>query len=364
MKVIIGGGGTGGHIFPAIAVADTIKDKYPSAEILFVGAKGRMEMDRVPKAGYPIEGLPVSGLYRKLTWRNVSFVFRLLISLWQARSIIRRFKPDVVIGFGGYASGPTLEMAVRLGIPTVIHEGNSFPGITNRMLGKRVRKVCVAYPDMDRYFPPEKIVLTGNPVRRSILVASEKLRREAVAFFELDQNKRTLLVFGGSLGARTLNEALAAHTQLIAGHTDVQIIWQVGKLYEATYRGSGTEKLSHVRMLQFVDRMDLAYMVADLVVCRAGALTLSELSVVAKPAVLVPSPNVAEDHQTKNAMRLAESGAADIVTDKDARELLMQRVYELVYDDRRLRELSDNIRQFAKREAAGEIVIAMENVLK
>ena len=315
MKIIVSGGGSGGHVFPAIAIADALKKKDKFIEILFVGAKGKIEMEKVPKAGYEIEGLWISGLQRKLTLRNLSFPFKLISSLWKARGILKRFKPDVVVGVGGFASGPVLEMASRMGIPCLIQEQNSYAGITNRLLAKKVDRICVAYDGMERFFPASKIVHTGNPVRQDLLDLSQK-KNEAIAHFGLDPDKKTLLVFGGSLGARTLNEMMDTGYQSIKSLTDTQVLWQVGKLYEVSFQNSETAQLDHVRLLTFIDRMDLAYAVADVVMCRAGASTISELCLAGKASILIPSPNVAEDHQRKNAEALVSKNAARLVLEQ------------------------------------------------
>lgn len=354
LKVIISGGGTGGHIFPAIAIAKAIQKIQPDAEILFVGAKGRMEMEKVPKAGYPIKGLWISGFQRKLTWQNLLFPLKLISSLLKARQIITTFKPDVAIGVGGYASGPLLEMATRMGVPALIQEQNSYAGATNKLLAKKVQKICVAYDKMERYFPKEKIIITGNPVRND-LVNIEATKAEAAAYFTLDVNKKTILIIGGSLGARTLNQAMAESTEWLRGRTDVQILWQCGGLYYEEYQNAQTSKLPNVLITAFIDRMDLAYKLADVAIARAGALTVSELCLVGIPAILVPSPNVAEDHQTKNAMSLVEKDAAILLKDADAKTQMIPRALQLLDDENLQYKLANNIRQLAKPHAAAEI---------
>ncbi len=354
MKVIISGGGTGGHIFPAIAIANALKTRVPDADILFVGAKGRMEMEKVPRAGYPIEGLWISGFQRKLTLQNLLFPIKLLSSMLRARQIIRRFKPNAAVGVGGYASGPLLEMATRLGIPALIQEQNSYAGATNRLLAKKVQKICVAYEGMERYFPKEKIVLTGNPVR-SDLVNIATSREEALRYFALDANKKTLLVFGGSLGARTLNQAMAASANLLRQRADIQVLWQCGSLYYERFKDCETSQLPNVRIQPFIDRMDLAYNMSDAAIGRAGALTVSELCLVGMPAILVPSPNVAEDHQTKNALALAQKEAAILIKDADAAAQMIPKALELLDDVALRQKLSLNIRQLAKPNAADDI---------
>jgi UDP-N-acetylglucosamine--N-acetylmuramyl-(pentapeptide) pyrophosphoryl-undecaprenol N-acetylglucosamine transferase len=354
MRVLISGGGTGGHVFPAIAIADAIRKARPDAEILFVGAKGKLEMEKVPKAGYKIEGLWISGLQRKLTLRNALVPFKLAASLFKAWRIVRTFRPDVAVGVGGYASGPTLEMATRLGVPSLIQEQNSFAGVTNRLLGSKVKRICVAYEGMERYFPQEKVVLTGNPVRDAIR-NSHSTREEGIGFFQLDPLKKTILVFGGSLGARTLNEAMAAQTKLLAENPGIQVIWQSGSLYIERFRESDTAKLPNVRIMPFIDRMDLAYAAADLIVGRAGALTISELCLVGKPVVLIPSPNVAEDHQTKNAMALVQKDAAVMVKDNEAGEWIIRKPLDILNDPAWAESLGKNILLMARPNAAEDI---------
>ncbi len=355
LKCIISGGGTGGHIFPAIAIADALRAKIPGAEILFVGAKGKMEMERVPQAGYPIEGLWISGFSRKLRWSTLLFPVKLLSSLIKARRIIRRFQPSVAVGVGGYASGPLLEMASRSGVPCLIQEQNSYAGITNRLLGKKVDRICVAYEGMDRFFPKKKIILTGNPVRQD-LTAGEVSQKEALDHFQLDHGKKTVLIFGGSQGARTLNQAVAGDWERIGKRKDdVQILWQVGKLYWEEYRESRTAKLPNVRVLPFIDRMDKAYALADLVVCRAGALTISELACLGKASLLVPSPNVAEDHQMKNAQALVDRDAARLVADRFAVEKMIREAFELLDHPQSLTALQQRIQKFARPRAATDI---------
>lgn len=351
MKVIISGGGTGGHVFPAIAIANAIKKQRPNAEILFVGAAGKIEMEKVPKAGYPIKGLWISGFQRRLTLQNLAFPFKLISSLWRAWTIVREFKPDVVIGVGGYASGPTLEVATRMGIPTLVQEQNSFPGITNRLLAKKVNKICVAYNGMDKFFPKNKIVHTGNPVRQEIFEHLDKKRAEAYSYFGFDPNKKTIFVFGGSLGARTINNSMVANAELLKNETNTQVLWQAGKLYIDEMQNSDTAKLSNVEVRQFIDQMDLAYAMADVVIGRAGALTISELCFVGKPAILIPSPNVSEDHQMKNAMALVEVDAAVLVEDKEA-DKMISRAMEVLEDENLKKELSRNILKLKKDNAA------------
>ena len=355
MKIIISGGGTGGHIFPAIAIADAVKKRKPEAEILFVGAKGKMEMERVPKAGYPIEGLWISGFQRKLTLQNLAFPFKLVSSLLKARSVLKSFKPDVVIGVGGFASGPTLRMATKLGIPTLIQEQNSYPGITNRLLAAKADKICVAYPGMEKFFPKEKITLTGNPVRQDLADVTDK-KTEAAAHFGFDIDKKTIVLMGGSLGARRLNEAMRENFKLLQKRTDVQVLWQAGKLYVDEFSKCETAQLPDVKITAFLEKMDLAYALADVLICRAGALTISELCIVGKPAILVPSPNVAEDHQTKNAKALAENEAAFLVEDGEAAEEMIPLALRILQNQALAGKLSGNIKKMAKPGAAENIV--------
>lgn len=354
MKVILSGGGTGGHVYPAIAVADALRDMVPGIELLFVGAQGRMEMEKVPAAGYRVEGLWISGIDRKLTLRNLAFPFKVISSLWNASAILRRFKPDVVAGFGGYASGPLIRAAAWMGIPVVIQEQNSYAGITNRLLSKTASKICVAYPGMDQFFDADKIVFTGNPVRRDLQDLNNK-RAEALAFFGLDDTKQTILLFGGSLGARTLNEAMQTQTDFFRKHDRIQVLWQMGKLYAEKFGASDTAHLKNVHAVPFIDRMDLAYAVADVVICRAGALTISELCLAGKAAVLVPSPNVAEDHQAKNALTLVERGAAEMVRDKEASDKMLSTAAEILSDPDRRLGLEVSIAALATPDAAQRI---------
>ncbi|MDY0342204.1 MAG: undecaprenyldiphospho-muramoylpentapeptide beta-N-acetylglucosaminyltransferase [Lentimicrobium sp.] len=353
-RIIISGGGTGGHVFPAIAIADSLKKINPHTEILFVGALGRMEMEKVPAAGYDIEPLWISGLQRRLTWKNLSFPIKLIHSSVRARKIIRKFKPQAVVGVGGYASGPTVKAAASMGIPTIIQEQNSYPGITNKMLAKKAEKICVAYPGMEKFFPKKKLVETGNPVRASIINAAAR-KAEAIDFFNLQNNRIILLVVGGSLGARTINESIHSGLKRLAD-AGIQLIWQTGTTYaplaEAAVRPF---EQSGIRTFAFITHMDLAYAAADLVISRAGALAISELCATARPSILVPSPNVAEDHQTKNAMALVKVKAAHMVKDKEAGERLITEVLKLAPDAETRLELSENIGQMAHPDAAHHI---------
>lgn len=357
LKFIVSGGGTGGHIFPAVAIANALKQRVPDAEFLFVGAEGRMEMEKVPAAGYKIVGLWISGLQRKLTLSNLSFPFKVLSSILRAKKILREFKPDAVIGTGGYASGPMLRVASKAGVATLIQEQNSYPGITNRVLSARVNRICVAYQGMEKYFPKEKIIFTGNPVRQDILSLQGKHPR-AMEFFGLNPEKKTLLVIGGSLGARTINQSMATGIKEIAG-AGYQVIWQTGKTFLPEAK-KAAEGLNGVFVSDFITKMDLAYVAADLVVSRAGASSVSELCLVGKASILVPSPNVAEDHQTKNAMALVNEGAAVLVKDAEASAKLTKKILELFNDEAARTELQVKIGQLATPNSAdliaGEIL--------
>ncbi len=363
LKVIISGGGTGGHIFPALSIASEIRARVPGADILFVGALGKMEMERVPSAGFPIVGLPVMGMPRKVSLDIFRFLWKLYQSMSKARKVIRDFHPDIAIGVGGFASGPVLRAAVRKGVPAIVQEQNSYAGVTNKLLSAKVRKICVAYSGMERYFPAEKIILTGNPVRQSLLNPVD--RALALNEFGLIEGKPVVLIVGGSLGARTLNESVLANLDLIA-KSNVQVIWQTGRIY---YREM-MERLKDnhpecLKPVEFLSNMDLAYASADLIISRAGAGTISELCLLGKPSVLVPSPNVAEDHQTKNAMALVERNAAVLVKDADAKELLLSEAFALVRDRERLARLSANAMKLAMPDATAKIVdVILEEVGK
>lgn len=353
-KFIISGGGTGGHIFPALSIAREIKKRDPEAAILFVGALGRMEMEKVPAAGFPIIGLPVEGLRRKFGFRNVVVLYKLIISMFKAAGIIKTFRPDVVVGVGGYASGPLLRMAALKGIPTLIQEQNSYAGVTNKLLAHKAAKICVAYPGMERYFPAGKIVLTGNPVREELIQQTNKA--EACRFFDLDPAKPVIVVLGGSLGARTINNSLLGQI-LLFEKEDVQLVWQTGKLYINLIRKElENQELRNIRYYDFINRMDMAYGVADVIISRAGAATISELCLLGKPVILVPSPNVAEDHQTKNAMALVQNHAALMVSDKEASEKLVQKALELVRNKSLCNELTQNSKSMGLPGAAHKIV--------
>ena len=361
-RVIISGGGTGGHIFPAIAIADEIKRKNPAVSILFVGAIGKMEMDKVPAAGYNIVGLPIVGFQRKLTLSNLILPFKLINSLLKAYLVIKRFKPQVVIGVGGYASGPTLKIATLLNIPTVIQEQNSFPGKTNKLLARKVSAICTAYNGLEQFFPKDKITLTGNPVRKE-MVEIEGKKEAALAYYGLESAKKTVLVIGGSLGARTLNNALLKDLHLLQ-EKGIQVIWQTGKFYfEHITIACQAHDMNGVKVLQFIDRMDLAYAAADCIISRAGAISVSELCLIEKPIVLVPSPNVAEDHQTKNAMALVQENAAILVKDATAIDELIPAVIELIENETKQLELSKAIKAIGKPNATEDIVNVIEKLI-
>lgn len=360
--MIISGGGTGGHIFPAVAIANEFKERHPDAEILFVGATGRMEMTRVPEAGYKIVGLWISGLQRSLKLSNLLFPVKLIASYWRAKQIIKSFKPNVVVGTGGYASGPIMIAATRNSVASLIQEQNSFAGLTNKQVASKVNKVCVAYEGMEKYFPQHKIAITGNPVRKDILSVSEK-RSQALQLFGFDDNNKTLLIIGGSLGARTINESILSGVEKLI-ESKIQVIWQTGKGYYDSYM----EKLKHrdlsmLRVKDFLREMDLAYAAADVVISRSGALSVSELCVANKPCILVPSPNVAEDHQTKNAQALVDRDAAIMITDKEAGAKLVDEALKLIFSDTRKETLRSNIAKLAKPNATRDIVNEIEKLI-
>lgn len=351
-KFILSGGGTGGHIYPAVAIANELKLRFPDAEFLFVGAQDKMEMQKVPQAGYAIKGLWIAGLQRKLTLQNLMFPLKLMSSLWKARGIVREFKPDVVIGTGGFASGPTLQAAGAMGIPTVVQEQNSYPGITNKMLAKKAAKICVAYEGLERFFPKDKIVFTGNPVRQD-LIAMHGHKAQAVEYFKLDPNKKTLLVLGGSLGSRRINQLIAKEVVNIAAQ-GVQVIWQCGKFYYEEYRHFGDKE--NIQVMAFIDRMDLVYAAADIVISRAGASSVSELCLVGKPVIFIPSPNVAEDHQTKNAKAIVDKGGAILLKESELDTQFESVFNNLLNDENKQHELGENILKLAKPNATKEIV--------
>ncbi|MBN1183687.1 MAG: undecaprenyldiphospho-muramoylpentapeptide beta-N-acetylglucosaminyltransferase [Bacteroidales bacterium] len=362
LRIIISGGGTGGHIFPALAIADEVKRRYSDADILFVGAESRMEMERVPAAGYQIVGLPVQGLKRKLSFENIKVILNFLKSQRMAKKIVKDFKPDLAVGVGGYASAPLIRAAAQLHIPCLLQEQNSYAGLSNKLLAKKAKTICVAYDKMDRYFPADKIVNTGNPVRK--IAIKEELKAEGYRHFSLSGSKPVLFIMGGSLGARTLNNAVVMRLEEIK-NTNIEILWQTGKYYYNKLKEEiGANLPQNLHMMDFVSRMDLAYNVSDLVVSRAGALSLSELCLVKKPSVLVPSPNVAEDHQTKNALALAEKGAALMIRDQDAEAVLLDKAFELIADVEKLEGFAAEAGKLAKPNATEDIVDELIKLLK
>lgn len=356
LRVIISGGGTGGHIFPAVSIANEIKAKRPDAKILFVGAEGRMEMQRVPAAGYPIKGLPIAGFNRKNLLKNIPVLFKILESRRMARRILRDFRPQVAVGVGGYASGPTLNVAESMGIPTLLQEQNSYAGVTNKLLAKKARKICVAYDGMSRFFPADKILFTGNPVRQNLLEGTVQ-KDDAVRSFGLVPGKRTILVIGGSLGARTLNESMLGNLPLVKQQNNVQFVWQTGKYYSSAIKEELDRRgcPDNLKVMDFIADMKQAYAAADLVISRAGAGSISEFCLLGKPVILVPSPNVAEDHQTKNALALVQKNAALYVPDTEARRSLLPLAINTVADHEKLETLSRNIIQLARPNAASDI---------
>lgn len=359
-KFILSGGGTGGHIYPAIAIANELKSRFPDSEILFVGASDKMEMQKVPQAGYKIMGLWIAGIQRRLTLDNAMFPVKLLSSLVKSRSIIKEFKPDVVIGTGGFASGPLLKAAGILGVPTVIQEQNSFPGITNKWLAKNASKICVAYDNLERFFPKEKIVFTGNPVRSDIIDVA-KNKKEAIERFELDPAKKTLLVLGGSLGSRRINQLIAKELSWLLAQ-GVQVIWQCGKFYFEEYRHYGDKE--GVKVLSFIDRMDLVYAAADVVISRSGASSVSELCIVGKPVIFIPSPNVAEDHQTKNAMAIVDKEGALLLKEAQLDTQFQPVFADLISNEAKQQKLSENIKKLARTNATKDIVDEIIKLIK
>jgi UDP-N-acetylglucosamine--N-acetylmuramyl-(pentapeptide) pyrophosphoryl-undecaprenol N-acetylglucosamine transferase len=362
-KFIVSGGGTGGHIFPALSIADGLRNRFPGCELLFEGAEGKMEMEKVPAAGYPIVGLPVAGFHRGEIWRNFAFIPKLIRSMLGARRVVRDFRPDVVIGVGGYASGPVLRIAAGMNIPTVLQEQNSYAGVTNKILGKKAAKICVAYDKMDRFFPKEKIVFTGNPIRQG-LAAIIHGSVEAREYFNIKTDQSVILVVGGSLGARTLNQSLLANLELIR-KSDVIMIWQTGEYYFNAIKSQlEATPVHNIRLMEFIPRMDLAYSLSDLVISRAGAGTISELCMVGAASILVPSPNVAEDHQTFNAMALVEKDAAIMVKDSVATTELIPAALDLVKNREKCLILSQNIKKLATPNATSDIVEVIAVLLK
>ncbi|MBT8246158.1 MAG: undecaprenyldiphospho-muramoylpentapeptide beta-N-acetylglucosaminyltransferase [Winogradskyella sp.] len=358
-KFILSGGGTGGHIYPAIAIANELKLRFPNAEFLFVGAKDRMEMEKVPQAGYKIEGLWISGIQRKLTLKNLQFPFKLISSLLKSIKIIRRFKPNVVIGTGGFASGPLLQVANSKGIPTLIQEQNSYPGITNKLLSKKANSICVAYEGLERFFPKEKIVLTGNPIRKDLIHIDGKIE-EAKQYFKLNDTKLTLLVLGGSLGARRINQLIESKLQFFESHK-IQLIWQCGKLYHEQYDIYNSNE--NVQVHSFLNQMDLAYAAADIIISRAGASSVSELCVVGKPVIFIPSPNVAENHQTKNAKSIVNKDAAVLIKESQIDSDFDTAFKKLVTSKEDRTELGNNIKKLALVNATKDIVNEVEKLL-
>jgi UDP-N-acetylglucosamine--N-acetylmuramyl-(pentapeptide) pyrophosphoryl-undecaprenol N-acetylglucosamine transferase len=355
-RFIISGGGTGGHIYPAVAIANELKSRFPEAEFLFVGAKDKMEMQKVPQEGYAIKGLWIAGIQRKITLDNAMFPLKLTSSLLNSFKIIKNFKPDVVIGTGGFASGAVLKVASMLGIPTVIQEQNSYPGITNKLLAKKANKICVAYENLERFFPKDKMILTGNPVRQDLI--NETSKSEAVAYFKLDANKKTLLVLGGSLGARRINQLIEKELDFLLSQ-NIQIIWQCGKLYLNDY--SKFNEKDNVQVVAFIDRMDLVYAAADVVISRSGASSVSELCIVGKPTIFIPSPNVAEDHQTKNAKAISDKNGAILIKESELETQFETIFSDLISNESKQLELSQNIKKLAKPNATKDIV---EEIMK
>lgn len=362
-KIIISGGGTGGHIFPAISIANELKQRNPENEFLFVGAQDRMEMEKVPAAGYKIVGLPVAGFKRKLTFENVRVIIKLFKSLLKARKIIQEFKPDIAIGVGGYASGPTLKAAAKKNIPTLLQEQNSYAGVTNKLLAKTANTICVAYDNLEKYFPAEKIVLTGNPIRQD-LAKNTSSRAEACEFFKIPTDKKVVLILGGSLGARTLNNTILSKLKTIQ-EGEAVFLWQTGKLYiDKAKETLASTTNDNIRVHDFIFRMDLAYQIADVIISRAGAGTISELCVIGKPCILVPSPNVAEDHQTKNAQALVDKDAALMVRDADAEQKLIPEIYTLLTNQPKQQQLAENIKKLALPNAASDIANEVYKLLE
>ena len=363
MKYLISGGGTGGHIFPAVSIANALRELDPECEILFVGALGRMEMERVPQAGYQIIGLPVKGFDRSRPWRNVRVVIDLLRSMWQARQVVRDFRPDVGIGVGGYASGAAMKVAAKMGVPILLQEQNGFAGVTNKLLKEDAKKICVAYEGMERFFPKEKLILTGNPVRQNLTTGTKE---DAIKYFNQEfgvnftANRKTLLIIGGSLGAGTINQSIIAHLEELA-ESGIQVIWQTGKNYFANCKAALRKDMNNIICTAFISQMPMAYAMADLVISRAGASSISELCLLGKPSILVPSPNVAEDHQTHNAMALVRKDAAILVKDINAKEQMVETALALIKDDEQLRVLHKNILTLALPDSARHIA---EEVMK
>ena len=369
IRAIISGGGTGGHIFPALSIANKLKELNPETEILFVGADGRMEMEKVPAAGYKIVGLPISGLQRSLSMSNLALPFKVIKSVSMARKLIKEFKPDIAIGVGGYASAPLLWAATRRGVPTLIQEQNGYAGLTNKILGKKAKSICVAYEGMERFFPADRIVLSGNPIRKEIVPATPQMKAQAFEFYGLDPQKKHIFVVGGSLGSRTLNEAMKKWIEDgCPGGKNIEVIWQCGKYYKSSIDSfmegfSGDGRTAGIQYSDFIQRMDLAYAAADVVISRSGASSVSELCAAHKASIFVPSPNVAEDHQTHNAMALVSKDAALMVKDSEAGEKLMETACRLLEDPEKIAALEKNIAQLAKTEAAMDIAKEVYNII-
>jgi UDP-N-acetylglucosamine--N-acetylmuramyl-(pentapeptide) pyrophosphoryl-undecaprenol N-acetylglucosamine transferase len=364
-KFILSGGGTGGHIYPAIAIANELKSRFPDCKILFVGAKDKMEMQKVPQAGFDIKGLWIAGIQRKLTLQNAMFPFKLASSLIKSFGILKNFKPDVVIGTGGFASGAVLKVATMLNIPTVIQEQNSYPGITNKLLSKKANKICVAYENLEQFFPKDKILLTGNPVRQDLISVDEK-RSEAIDYFKLDANKKTILILGGSLGSRRINQLIASELDWLLSQ-NVQIIWQCGKLYFDEYQKYNSKNQNpkpQTQVLSFIDRMDLVYAAADIVISRSGASSVSELAIVGKPVIFIPSPNVAEDHQTKNAQAIVNKHGAILLKESELESQFKITFEALLKDQGKQENLSKNIKQLALPNATKYIVDEIIKLVK
>ena len=372
IRAIISGGGTGGHIFPALSIANKLKELNPETEILFVGAEGRMEMERVPAAGYKIVGLPVAGLQRKLTLSNLALPFKVIKSIRMAKKIIREFKPDIAIGVGGYASAPLLWAAGKLGVPTLIQEQNGFAGLTNKILGKKAKCICVAYEGMERFFPADRIVMSGNPIRKEIVPATEEMKKEAYEFYGLNPEKKHLLIVGGSLGSGTLNNAMMKWIgEGCPGGEDMEIIWQCGKYYKPSVdafmeeaRSKGIKGIENIQHSDFIKRMDLAYAAADIIISRSGASSISEICAAHKAAIFVPSPNVTEDHQTHNAMALVRKDAGMIVTDAEAAEKLMKTACELMENPEKIALMEKNVAKLALADAAMTIAEEVYKIVK
>lgn len=360
LKFILSGGGTGGHIYPALAIANKLKERFPEAEFLFVGAQDKMEMQKIPQAGYKIEGLWIAGLQRNFSLSNLLFPIKVISSLLKARTIIKKFKPNVVIGTGGFASGPVLQMANLMNIPTVIQEQNSYPGITNKLLSKKANSICVAYENLERFFPKNKIILTGNPVRQDILQIDAK-QSEAISYFNLDANKKTVLILGGSLGSRRINQLIEKELSFFTSN-NLQVFWQCGTFYMQDYKRFS--EIENVQVVSFIDRMDLIYAAADFIISRAGASSVSELCLVGKPTIFIPSPNVAEDHQTKNAQAVATKNGALIIKESDLDEKFERQFNKLIHDEKLQLQLSENIKKLGKPNATNDIVNQIIKLIK